>query len=498
MAPISDAQPCRSPATSCCWSTVRRLRRARPATSLKISPTQTLHLLDTARRRGLGSPRAIGVAVPGPLERAHRHRDAGAARRRVARIPAAHQARSADRPQGRRRQRRQRVGARRILARCGARTSRRRAADARHRSRRRTDRRRQAGPRPQRNGRRVGPRDRQSGTARHATAARTDASNRMRRRRDCAAWSRSASAAARRRRCQRKSSMPTEISRCADCPPQARRGDQLALEAFATAGHYLGIAIASFINTFNPELVVIGGGVAGALPYMRKTMTAQVRERAFTAIAAQTPGSCAPPSVRAAASLARPTPRCIRSPVRSSICYILDPELNLIDTRVVRRQRGPHERATVQVDFLKTCPRGDVYRRRMRTCVCAIRLQREHDSAVIAALASRCVRSPSANRDAATSPPTNRRPSPSSRIIPRISFRTRFAPVTRSARIAQMFGVTADELAHANRIHVDDELQVDEVLKVPHPFTTEVNNAQVAGRNAERAAAGGGAEGRLG
>src|SRR6202041_3811125 len=29
--------------------------------------TQTIHLLDTARRRGLGSPRAIGVAVPGPL-----------------------------------------------------------------------------------------------------------------------------------------------------------------------------------------------------------------------------------------------------------------------------------------------------------------------------------------------------------------------------------------------------------------------------------------------
>jgi len=41
--------------------------------------------------------------------------------------------------------------------------------------------------------------------------------------------------------------------------------------------------------------------------------------------------------------------------------------------------------------------------------------------------------------------------------------------------IAQMFGITPDELAHANRIHVDDELQVDEVLKVPHPFTTEVN-----------------------
>lgn len=41
--------------------------------------------------------------------------------------------------------------------------------------------------------------------------------------------------------------------------------------------------------------------------------------------------------------------------------------------------------------------------------------------------------------------------------------------------IAQMFGITPDELAHANRIHVDDELMADEVLKVPHPFTTEVN-----------------------
>jgi glucokinase len=68
---------------------------------------------------------------------------------------------------------------------------------------------------------------------------------------------------------------------------QARGGDRIALETFAIAGHYLGIAIASFLNIFNPELVVIGGGVAGALPYMRKTMLAQVRERAFSAISAE-------------------------------------------------------------------------------------------------------------------------------------------------------------------------------------------------------------------
>jgi LysM repeat protein len=57
--------------------------------------------------------------------------------------------------------------------------------------------------------------------------------------------------------------------------------------------------------------------------------------------------------------------------------------------------------------------------------------------------------------------------------------------------IAQMFGITADELARANRIHVDEELQVDDVLKVPHPFTTEVSNlkSQVEALSAQQQAA---------
>jgi LysM repeat protein len=57
--------------------------------------------------------------------------------------------------------------------------------------------------------------------------------------------------------------------------------------------------------------------------------------------------------------------------------------------------------------------------------------------------------------------------------------------------IAQMFGITPDELARANRMHVDEELQVDEVLKVPHPFTTEVNTlkSQVETLSAQQQAA---------
>lgn len=57
--------------------------------------------------------------------------------------------------------------------------------------------------------------------------------------------------------------------------------------------------------------------------------------------------------------------------------------------------------------------------------------------------------------------------------------------------IAQMFGVTADDIARANRMHVEDELEVDEVLKIPHPFTTEVTTlkAQVETLSAQQQAA---------
>ncbi|MBI2913340.1 MAG: ROK family protein [Chloroflexi bacterium] len=41
-------------------------------------------------------------------------------------------------------------------------------------------------------------------------------------------------------------------------------GDVASREAFRLAGHYLGIALASYVNIFNPEVILIGGGVARA------------------------------------------------------------------------------------------------------------------------------------------------------------------------------------------------------------------------------------------
>jgi glucokinase len=44
----------------------------------------------------------------------------------------------------------------------------------------------------------------------------------------------------------------------------AHDGDQAAIDTLELIGRRLGVAIASFVNIFNPEVVVIGGGVIGA------------------------------------------------------------------------------------------------------------------------------------------------------------------------------------------------------------------------------------------
>jgi glucokinase len=45
---------------------------------------------------------------------------------------------------------------------------------------------------------------------------------------------------------------------------RARDGDEAALERLARMGHVLGAAIGSFVNMFDPELVVVGGGFGTA------------------------------------------------------------------------------------------------------------------------------------------------------------------------------------------------------------------------------------------
>ena len=59
---------------------------------------------------------------------------------------------------------------------------------------------------------------------------------------------------------------------------EAQKGDAVALEVFEETGYYLGLCVTNLIDLLNPEMVVIGGGIAQAgdiiLDPIRRTVTA--------------------------------------------------------------------------------------------------------------------------------------------------------------------------------------------------------------------------------
>jgi glucokinase len=61
----------------------------------------------------------------------------------------------------------------------------------------------------------------------------------------------------------------------------AMEGDELSIEVFRRVGAYLGIGLANLINILNPEMIVIGGGVANAWELFDSDMRQQVNQRAF-------------------------------------------------------------------------------------------------------------------------------------------------------------------------------------------------------------------------
>lgn len=63
-----------------------------------------------------------------------------------------------------------------------------------------------------------------------------------------------------------------------DC---ALRGDKLALEVVDYTSNYLGIGIASFINIFDPDMIVIGGGVSRVGDILFNKIRKIVLERSF-------------------------------------------------------------------------------------------------------------------------------------------------------------------------------------------------------------------------
>jgi glucokinase len=63
----------------------------------------------------------------------------------------------------------------------------------------------------------------------------------------------------------------------------ALAGDKLARDVFRTVGVYLGVAMASFVNIFNPEIIVIGGGLSAGWEMFAEHAQAEMLRRAFHA-----------------------------------------------------------------------------------------------------------------------------------------------------------------------------------------------------------------------
>ena len=61
----------------------------------------------------------------------------------------------------------------------------------------------------------------------------------------------------------------------------AQAGDDLAVRAIEEAGKHIGVGIANLVNLLNPELVIIGGGVANMGEMLFKPIREEVKARAL-------------------------------------------------------------------------------------------------------------------------------------------------------------------------------------------------------------------------
>ena len=61
----------------------------------------------------------------------------------------------------------------------------------------------------------------------------------------------------------------------------AQQGDSLAEELIAQTGYYVGVGLTNLINIFNPELIVIGGGLSNIGDMLFDPAFRVARERAY-------------------------------------------------------------------------------------------------------------------------------------------------------------------------------------------------------------------------
>ncbi len=72
-----------------------------------------------------------------------------------------------------------------------------------------------------------------------------------------------------------------DLFRAEDVFRAAKKGDRVSLKVIEQMGRYLGIGIANLVNLFNPDMVVLSGGVTAAWKDFIEIVEEEVRVRAF-------------------------------------------------------------------------------------------------------------------------------------------------------------------------------------------------------------------------
>ena len=79
--------------------------------------------------------------------------------------------------------------------------------------------------------------------------------------------------------------IPVEEITAKDVAAAARRGDLVAQQIMTEAGEHLGVAIAGLVNIFNPDIIVVGGGVAQIGDLFLEPVRREVTRRSLPAAA---------------------------------------------------------------------------------------------------------------------------------------------------------------------------------------------------------------------
>jgi glucokinase len=69
----------------------------------------------------------------------------------------------------------------------------------------------------------------------------------------------------------------------------AREGNSKAIEVWKITGKYLGLGLANIIDTLNPDIIVIGGGIASAGELLLNSAKSEMRKNVLSSSAKKTP-----------------------------------------------------------------------------------------------------------------------------------------------------------------------------------------------------------------